>query len=91
MQLSAGKLRYSPMEQSILALLPGDGTKVSSEEIIAAHYGKRKRPFNARQIIIGVLRTLMRKSNRNRESFKICKSARKGPHPMKFWIEKRVG
>lgn len=89
MPSSAGKLRYSPMEQSILALLPDDGTKVSSEQIVELHYGKRKRPFNARKIIIGVLRGLIQKSNRNRESFKIHKSARKGPYPIMFWIERR--
>ena len=83
------KVRYSPTEQRILALLPEDGTKLSSDEIIDLHYGKRKRPFNARQTVIGALRTLIRKSVKNREPFRICKSERKGPHPMKFWIERK--
>lgn len=82
-------IRYSPTEQRVLALLPSDGTKISSGEIIDLHFGTRRKPLNAQKIIIGVLRSLMQKSSRNKEPFRICKSARKGPYPIKFWIEER--
>ena len=84
------KYKYSPTEQRVLALLPSDGTKLTSGEIMDLHFGTAKRkPLNAQKIIIGILRSLMLKSSRNREPFRICKSARKGPYPIKFWIEER--
>jgi hypothetical protein len=88
MPSTVSKIRYSPTEQSVLAILPDDGTKLTSDQIMDSHYGRRK-PLNARKIIIGVMRSLIIKSNRNKETFRICKSARKGPHPMKFWMERR--
>lgn len=91
MPSSANKVRYSDREQSFLALLPADGKRINSEELLARYYGNKSKPFYARQIIIATMRGLMKKTMRNKEDFIIRKSKRAGPRPMEFWKEKRNG
>ena len=87
MNLSADKkVKYSPIEQKVFAVL--SRKQKTSTDITAAIYPKRDRPYYARQTVVGALDKLTKKALKNRESFKVMKSKRKGPHPIHFWIEK---
>ena len=81
------KIKYSPTEDAVLSILK-DGNVISSADLAARHYG-RKAPLNARNTIVGIVRSLTKKSKMNREPFTIKRFTRRGPHPIEFWIEER--
>jgi len=81
------KIKYSPSEEKILKLIPKNGSRVSSEELLKLFYGRKQRPFFARNVIIGTLRSLARKMEKNHDPYRLHKSERKGPKPIDFWIE----
>jgi hypothetical protein len=81
------KIKYSPRERAIFMLLPQNGKSINTHSLIDRYY-KKKAPVNARMCIIGAMRSLISKVQRNREPFRIKKSDRSGPHPMEFWVEK---
>jgi hypothetical protein len=77
---------YSPLERKIFSLL--NKKPKSTVDITDEFYGRKRRPYNARQSVLGALDKLAEKTKKNQEPFTIVKSARKGPHPVDFWIEK---
>jgi hypothetical protein len=79
--------RYSPLEQRIFALLPRDGSKVSTEWLAHKIYGKRI-PMHGRVTITGTLRALVQKAEQNKEPFRICRSEAAGPYPLEVWLER---
>ncbi len=60
---------------------------MTSDDIIKKFYARKERPFNARKIVIGVLRGLTDKVKHNREDYGIMKSPRNGPNSISFWKE----
>lgn len=82
------KVNYSPFERKVFALLAKKPK--STVDITDAIWGsdRRKRPTYARQSVLGALTSLSDKVKANREPFKVKKSERVGPHPIKFWVEK---
>jgi hypothetical protein len=88
MQLVNKKVRYSPSERRLFDVLPKNGEPLSSTEIIEKVYGRKKRPYNARQVVVGTLVRLQDKLKVNHEDFRIKRSERRGPHPIEFRIEK---
>ena len=87
MQLNPRAIRYSKGEQRVFEVLPKDGTKLDTVELTDRVYGRKQRPYNARQSILGTLKSLAAKAKRNKEAFTLNKSERTGPHPIQFWIE----
>ena len=86
MELVDKTVRYSKNERRAFAVL---GSKpLSTAELTEKIYGRSRRPFNDRQVVLGVLTSLAKKAKVNKEDFAIKRSARKGPHPVTFWIEK---
>lgn len=83
-------VKYSPGEKRLFALLPSDSTPVTSERLTAERYRGNSVPFNARKITIGLLSSLSRKIDRNKEPFKLIKGPRAGPHSIELWLEKRA-
>ena len=83
-----GKIKYSPMEQTIFSLLREEG-EIDTAQITKKFYGKKEVPFNARKIVSGALRDLKRKVVANDEPFIIASSDRSGSISMRYWIEKR--
>ena len=85
-QLSESHVRYSPLERKVFERLTPDAkdTVTITQEI----YGRRGKPFNARQSVLGALVSLSRKTKANREPFTIKRSKRLGPRPVSFWIER---
>lgn len=88
---SKGVVRYSPGEQRIFKLLPKDGRPRSSTAIMEKYYGvaSQKAPFHKRKIVIGLLSSLIKKADHNKESFRLCKTRRSGSIPISFWLEER--
>ena len=71
------KIRLSPAEAEIYALLPKDGERVTSRDLVERLY-KKKPPTNARQIVNIHLHALRKKGL-------IGMSKRKGPIPIEVW------
>lgn len=86
---SSRSVKYTNAEQRMLALLPGNGERITSDKIIKLYYRGVSRPYYARQIVIAILRGLHKKTRHNRDTFMLQKSKRQGPRPMEFWIEKK--
>lgn len=89
--LKADGVRYSKKEQTLFKLLPQDGKKVSSLRLLKglARKANGALPFHARTSLVGAMRSLIEKSDRNREPFRVKKSDRAGPNPIEFWLEQR--
>jgi hypothetical protein len=90
-QLNNGGTPYSIRERSVFKLLPKDGKRISTKKLAQRFYKKNENDLhqNANVVIIGVMRSLMWKMEKNKEPLRIMKSARAGPHPLEFWLEKR--
>lgn len=82
---------YSPLEQRILSVLRGlpRNEKISTPSLIIMVYGDAK-PLNPGQSIVAALRGLIRKINRNGDTFELKCSDRKPPAPLEFWLDMKV-
>jgi len=79
-------MKFSELEQRLFDLLPKDGSRVTSRDLIEKYYGA-ERPFNARAIVIDRLKTIAAKAEHANAPWRVCKGPRVGPHPMEFWLE----
>lgn len=79
------RVRYSPGESSVLALLREDFGR-SSADLAKLHYCGDG-PFNGQRVVVGLLSSLARKVVLNGEPFRVRRSPRRGPHPVYFWRE----
>lgn len=82
-------LKYSAMEQGLLALLRNSESKRIDTDTLAQQYYKRRPPRNARQSVLATMRNLADKVRRNKEPFLVKRTARRGPHPVEFWLEEK--
>jgi hypothetical protein len=86
MKLSDGSVvKYSKNERRLFEAL--SGRRTSTLDLVGAIYGRRERPYHARQVILGTMSVLSSKIVANREPFAIQRTKRCGPHPIEFWIE----
>lgn len=84
-------VRYSRSERNAFRFLPKDGTRIDTNTLTDKIYKSTdRRPFNDRQVVLGVMNRLARKVQLNREPFRVQRSERQGPYPVNFWIEKRA-
>ena len=83
------KIRYSPLEQRILDLIPKDGRKINTMELTNLVYNPGEAPVFARQAILHTANKLIFKSDENEEPWEIFKSRSKGGQPVYFWIKER--
>lgn len=79
--------KFSPLEAALLALVPKDGTKIDSTALVGKYYPAGAVPLNGQQLVIGRMRAIGRKAERNDETWRVRKSPRAGPNPISFWIE----
>lgn len=85
------ELKLSASEQKLLAMIPANGQRLSTEALVAAFYKGHKHPFNARQIIVGRMRSIMRKQEYNSGNTTtsgpiVHKSERRGPKSIDYWV-----
>ncbi len=85
-ELEEVMINYSPSETRVLKLLRAKPQ--STIALCERYYYPQEPPFNGRVIVVGILSSLKRKAEINQDSFRIRKSERAGPNPIKFWIEK---
>jgi hypothetical protein len=88
--MKAGKIVHlTDLEERLLALLPEDGRRVSTADLVRLYFrGELEPPINANTIVRGRLDMIARKLRHNGDRRIIHKSNRAGPHPVEFWIEK---
>lgn len=89
MELVDKTVRYSKNERRAFQALPRDGKPVSTTALTEKIYGKGKRPYYARQVVLGTMIALAGKLKANKEPMQLQKSKRQGPHPVEFWLEKK--
>jgi hypothetical protein len=79
-------MKYSDHEARLLALIPADGSEISSRRLADLMYGDDP-PINAPQRTMAAINAVALKAARLREGFIIKKSTRRGPHPVQVWRE----
>lgn len=89
MGYSRAKVNMSVRESDLFALLSHDPQ--TTLELLQKYYGRKARPFNARAVITGRLRSISDKLDHNRDGVVIRKSPRAGPNPISYWLEPRHG
>lgn len=85
-------VKYSPTEQKLLGLLRHSLPR-DTEALAGLLYGNngRSKPYHARIIVAAALRSLVTKTRRNRETFRIKQShTGSGATPITYWLSGRV-
>jgi hypothetical protein len=77
-------IKYSPTEERLLELLPRDGKHITTKQLTAKFYKGRIAPYHAQVYVGNAMRTLIDKTTKNREKFKL---KRQGTREIQFWIE----
>lgn len=77
--------RLSGLESKLLALLPSDGSRVTTFELVDLYYGDDL-PFSANAIITGRMRTIIAKIAAGCPGPKIEHSRKRGPIAKEYWI-----
>jgi hypothetical protein len=76
----------SPTEKVLFKLV--GKRKRSTLEIADRYYADvDQQPFNARQIVGGMLRSIKRKTAFNGAVVQLCSTPRQGPKPIQWWVE----
>ena len=82
-------VKFSKLEQDLLDLVPSNGSRVSSSELLDKYYeAEGAPPLNGRAIIIGRLSDIAGKAVYADLPWRIRKTDRSGPIPQSFWLEK---
>lgn len=77
-------------EHRILALIPKDGTPVSSSDIAQARFSGEPWPDNAQPIVISYLKKIAIKLDRDQcATHRLAKGKRTGPIAQKFWLVRK--
>jgi hypothetical protein len=82
--------KLSPGEQRLLDLLVREEGKISTNTLTRLFYDGRERPYNARQTVVGLVRSLCDKTLVD-PSMRVRRTKRGGPHPIQVWVERREG
>ena len=76
---------FSRREQRLYDLLPADGSRITSSDLVAAYYGDQI-PLHGRATVIAMMRSILAKIEFADLEPKVQKTKRSGPHPVQFWI-----
>jgi hypothetical protein len=89
MKLSDG--HYSKKETALFGLIPkAERSAIESKALVAKYYGGSKKvPFHGQQSVMAGVRTLKNKIEYYKEPFRLRMEERRGPHPIKIWLEAR--
>lgn len=78
-------VKLSRGEIALLNVLPADGRKLSTHEIVAAFYGADV-PLNGRQILVDRLASIARKLELIGDKRRLSKTGRCGPRAIQYWL-----
>lgn len=81
-------VKYNDTDKRMFALV--NEHPKNTVELLAMYYQNRDRPFNVRETVIGILRTLARKIDANREPFQLVSSKRNGSIPIEWHLAPRI-
>ena len=84
------EIKFTALEERLLALLPRDGSRVTTHQLMAKYYGAPgavDEPMNPRQTVICRLRSIDQKAKKAGMGWRLCKTDRSGSIPQSFWIE----
>lgn len=81
---ASSKPKLSSKERELFALLPKNGESIDTNALVKRFYRGKDLPFNARAIIYGRMRSIMKKLERKRDAPRIVQSIRRGPHPVEY-------
>jgi hypothetical protein len=85
---STRRKEYTENERELLdILLSQKGLMISSNDIVRLHYARRRRPVNANRSVTTVLNTLILKTRKNQEPYRVRKSRRDGRNSIVWWSE----
>jgi len=80
------KIKLSDREQKLLDLIPSDGSRIRSDELIERYYSDgEEKPFSAREVLTGRIRSIIRKQEFNKDKKPIKASGARGPNPIEYW------
>jgi hypothetical protein len=81
------KHEYNRTEERLLKIIPQDGQRITTDALTKKFYqlGRRDVPKNGQQMIANAMRSLADKVKKNREAFKLKRTAEQ--RPTQFWIE----
>jgi hypothetical protein len=79
---------YPPGERAVFATL-ARGMRLSTKDIAKRVWKNGDTPRHADKIIIGRMRSLGVSLGLHGAKFKLCRTERRGPHPIEFWLEAR--
>jgi len=90
MMTQTRQVRFSPSEQRMLALLEEEDEPISTVDLAPKFYRGRRGgpPEHAVSTVVSVSKSLAKKTARNKE-FRVKRTERAGPYPIKIWLEKR--
>ncbi len=90
MKLNGGTRHYSSNEKMLFDLVPKNGARITSNELVRLRKAARRWPIaNPRNSVISAMRSLMEKIDANKEAFRLRQSPQLGPYPSEYWIENR--
>ena len=89
-------VRYSRTQMLLFSLLPKDGRRITSTELMNRMMARRKKMTDKsvighpRNLVITTMRHgLIKRVNANEAHFKICLTPQSGPYPIEYWIERK--
>lgn len=77
-------MKYTDRELRLLALVPTNGARVSTLDLVNGYYGS-ERPLNARTIVTSRMTGIMAKMAHAKDPLPLQKSRRTGPKPIEYW------
>lgn len=84
-------ISFTDLERELLALIPEDGSKITTTDLVISLYGEGPGPHLAPgPNVIARLKSIALKAERMQLPWRLSKSARRGPQPSEFW-RTRVG
>jgi hypothetical protein len=84
------EVRFSPSEKRMLAILEKESEPIATTDLAPKFYKGRKggTPEHAVSTVVSVSRALEKKTARG-FPFKVRRSERAGPYPIKVWIDRK--
>lgn len=86
MKAKLTKNGYTNGQRILFALLPKNGRAITTTELARKRKDKNWPVQFPAQGVSVIMRALMSKVAQNNESFRICKTHRTGPYPVRYWI-----
>jgi hypothetical protein len=87
-------VKYSKNQLLLFSMMPKDGTRITSTELVRKMMMRRKRDArreleHPRNLVITTMKYGLIKKVNAHENFRICLTQQSGPYPIEYWIERK--